>query len=136
MITHIIPYLTFGDNCEEAVNFYVKVLGGEIKSLLRVKDGPEESRMPGHEDKVMHAEVMLGEALIMASDAMGQNVSAGNNTAISMNFDSETAIVKAWEGMTDGANVTMELQDTFWGAKFGVLQDRFGINWMFNYDKK
>ena len=135
MITEITPYLNF-DNCEEALNYYVKVLGGEIKSMMRVSDGPKEYQNPDNTNKIMHAVLAVGGSTILASDAMGQDIPAGKNVSLSLNFDDSEHCRKAWDTMKDGSIVTMELQETFWAPQFGMLQDKYGINWMFNCDKK
>jgi PhnB protein len=135
MITSITPYLTFNSTCAEALNFYVKALGAEIKNIQKVSDGPKEYHSPEHMDKVMHAEVAVGKAMFMASDSMGYEMQSGNNTSLSLNFETIDEIEKAWKNMSDGAKIGMELQDTFWGAKFGQLHDKYGICWMFNCQK-
>jgi PhnB protein len=118
------------------LNFYSSALGAEIKSLMRVKDGPKEYHQPGNENKVMHAEMKVGAASIFASDNMGHDTKAGSNCSLNLNYEEPAELEKAWSKMTEGARITMPLQDTFWGAKFGTLQDKYGINWMFNCEKK
>jgi PhnB protein len=135
MITGITPYLTFNGKCEEAISFYVQTFGGEIKQLMRVSDGPKEYHNPEYNNQIMHATATIGKATIMASDSMGNDVAAGSNVALSLDFTSEEEITAAFKKMCEGGKVLMELQDTFWEAKFGTLQDKFGINWMFNFDK-
>jgi PhnB protein len=72
---------------------------------------------------------------LMVSDSMpGQPVTGGTNMSLSLNFDSVADIERVFGALSEGANITMPLQDTFWGARFGMLTDRFGINWMFNHD--
>jgi len=136
MITAVTPYLSFNDKCEEALNFYAKALGGEIKSMMKVGDGPKEYHSPEHNNKVMHSLLEIGKASIMASDSMGHDTSPGSNTSLTLQFETMDEIGKAWKNLSEDAKITMELQDTFWGAKFGTLQDKFGINWMLNCDKK
>jgi PhnB protein len=136
MITGITPYLTFNGKCEEAIRFYVSALGGEINHMMRVSDGPKEYQSPEYNNHIMHAQFTIGAASIMASDSMGQEVTPGSNVALSLNFQSEEEILSAFKKMCEGGKVLMELQDTFWEAKFGTLQDKYGINWMFNFDKK
>jgi PhnB protein len=136
MITHLTPYLAFNDQCEEALNFYAKALGGKIKMMSRVSDGPKEYHQPEHLNKIMHSELEIGKVSFMASDSMGRKLRPGTNTSLSLNFENVDEITSAWKNMCEGATITMELQETFWGAKFGTLQDKYGINWMFNCDKK
>lgn len=136
MVTGITPYLNF-DNCEEALNFYAKALGGKIQSMMRVSDGPKEYHSPENNDKIMHAVLTIGNNVtILASDAMGNDITPGKNMSLSLNFDDSTSCSKAWDNMKDGGHVIMELQATFWAPNFGMLQDKYGINWMFNCDNK
>jgi PhnB protein len=83
----------------------------------------------------MHATFQAGELKFMVSDAMpGQPVNPGSNLSLSLNFTSVADIDKTFGLLSEGATITMPLQDTFWGARFGMLTDQFGINWMFNHD--
>ena len=136
MTTGITPYLNF-NNCEEALNFYAKALGGKIRSLMRVSDSPKEYHNAENNDKIMHAVLTIGDNVtILASDAMGQDITPGKNMSLSLNFDDAASCRKAWDNMKDGSHVIMELQATFWAPNFGMLQDKYGINWMFNCDNK
>lgn len=132
----IVPYLMFNGNAAEALAFYEKALNGKVVFQQSYGDSPMGDKTPaGHKSKVMHATFQAGELTLMASDAMpGQPVVAGSNTSLSLNFNTVGDIDKTFAALSDGANVTMPLQDTFWGAKFGMLTDQFGINWMFNHD--
>ena len=134
MITNITPYLHF-ENCEEALNFYVKALGGEIKSLMRMSDGPQEYQTPENKNQVMHSELVIGKNIINASDAMGYDISAGKNISLTLHFDNVSDCEKAWANMKDGGVVTMELQEMFWAHRYGQLKDKYNINWMFNCAK-
>lgn len=128
-------YLFFGGRCEEALNFYKECMDGEITSLQRFGDAPME--VGEHEkDKVMHAEFRSEDIYFMASDGMEeQEVEQGNTVTLSINLDDEAEQEKMFRKLAEGGKVTMELQDTFWGARFGQLTDKFGINWMLNCDK-
>ena len=131
----VTPYLIFDGNCEEALNFYAKVLGGNVSGLMRYKDAPGENRMGMAGDKIIHSHVNVGgDVLLMASDGPG----GGQGTAsahLSLNFTDPESIKAAYEGIQEGGKVNMPLQDTFWGATFGMVTDKYGVNWMFNYDK-
>jgi PhnB protein len=131
----MVIYLFFNGNCEEAMNFYKTVLGGEILSISRYGDTP----MPGSEDykdKVMHGIMQVAGTTMMFSDSSEQKKTVfGDNFSISIDCKSDGEITSAFEAMSKGGTVTMPLQDTFWGAKFGMCCDKFGVNWMFNFDK-
>jgi PhnB protein len=132
----IVPYLMFNGNAAEALAFYEKALNGKVVFQQSYGDSPMGDKTPAdHKNKVMHATFQSGELSLMASDAMpGQPVTAGSNTSLSLNFTTVADIDKTFAALSDGATVTMPLQDTFWGARFGMLTDKFGINWMFNHD--
>jgi len=128
-------YLNYNGNAEEAINFYKDNLNGTLVSLQRFGDTP----MPGNEkdkDKIMHAVLDLQGFIIMFSDGNDEHkVTFGDNFSIALDFKSENEMEKAFHAMSAGGQVTMPLQDTFWGARFGMCTDKFGVNWMFNMDK-
>lgn len=134
------PYIIFNGNCEEALNFYAKALGGQVQQMMRFSDAPPDvqKNMGGSENLVMHATFIAGGIMLMASDS-GTTAPAtskdGGMVHLSINFDDAGALENAFMKLGEGGTVTMNLQDTFWGARFGMLTDRFGINWMFNFDK-
>lgn len=132
----IIPYLLFNGNAKEALNFYAKVLEGKV--MFQQTYG--ESPMPAGDDmkdKIMHATLQAGSLSMMISDCPPDKSSvSGNSVQLSLNFPDVPSIDKTFAAMSEGGTITMELQDTFWGARFGMLKDQFGINWMFNHDKE
>lgn len=131
----ISPYLFFPGNCEEAINFYMKAFNGEIAGLQRFGD----ASMPVDDDykqKVMHAELKIGANSIMFSDgAPHKAITKGDNVHLNISFDNETNLRLTWGKLAEGGNIHMDLQDTFWGAIFGQLEDKYGIRWMLNYQK-
>jgi PhnB protein len=132
----VVPYLYFNGNCEEAYNFYFEALGGDKTDIMRYGDqGPEVP--PEVAQRVMHTELKLGDNLIYFSDTSSEGEhQVGSNVQINLNLDSEAEIHKVYEGLSQGATVTMELQDTFWGAIYGALTDKFGVSWSFNFMKE
>ncbi|WP_121352156.1 VOC family protein [Flavisolibacter nicotianae] len=130
----IIPYIIFKGNCEEALKFYGKALGGETGPISRYADAPENP-MGMDPDNVMHTHfVKDGNVLFMASDGP-VDASDSGIVSLSLDFKDSGSIQSAFAALSDGGKVTMPLQDTFWGATFGMLQDQYGVKWMFNYDK-
>lgn len=128
-------YLMFNGNCREALEFYAKSLGGNIEFMQTYGEAPMDSPAE-QKDKIMHATLDLGGFKVMASDSDGKrNVTFGDNFSIALDFKSDGDLERAFNAMHTGGQVTMPLQDTFWGAKFGMCTDKFGVNWMFNYDK-
>jgi PhnB protein len=130
---NIQPYLMFNGNCEEALNFYAQVFNGKIEGLMRFKGTPAESMSPDP-DKVMHATFVAGDMVFMASD--GAQDKAPGNVHLSTNWSDVPAMEKTFGQLAAGGNVTMPLADTFWGARFGMLTDKYGINWMFSSEHK
>jgi PhnB protein len=132
------PYLNFNGNCEEAFNFYKSVFGGEFTSIQRFKDVPSENPLPEAEgDWVMHVELPIGKGtVLMGSDSpstMGKIVN-GNNYHISIQSDNTEETDRLFAGLSAGGQVSMPLQETFWGARFAMFVDKFGIQWMINQD--
>ena len=127
------PYLQFDGRCEEAIEFYRKALGAEDIMLLRMKDGPEETRgmvPPGGENKIMHASFRIGETTVMASDGkcMGQPIFAGFHLSLIVDNDAEAG--RLFAALAEGGKVQMPLTKTFFSSSFGTLADRFGVQWM------
>ena len=134
------PYLNFAGNTEEAFTFYKSVFGGEFTMLQRFKDTPEAGRVPGPEkEKIMHVSLPVGEATtLMATDAlesMGHKLTVGNNIQLSIEAESKNEVDKLFKGLSAGGKVTMPLADTFWGAYFGMVTDKFGVQWMVSHNK-
>ena len=135
-------YLNFPRNTEEAFNFYKSVFGGEFSGggIARMGDIPNLQLAEEDKNLIMHVELpILGGHVIMGTDApesRGFQVVAGNNIHISLEPDSKEETLGLFESLSAGGQVTMELQDTFWGAYYGTCIDKFGIQWMFNcYNK-
>ncbi|ESU27017.1 hypothetical protein FLJC2902T_23580 [Flavobacterium limnosediminis JC2902] len=132
------PYITFNGTCEEAFNFYKSVFGGDFAYIGKFKDMPSEYPMAESEkEKIMHVSLPIGNTVLMGSDAaegFGGDYKEGNNITVSINTDSEEEATRIFNGLSTGGKVGMPLNKTFWGAYFGMFTDKFGINWMVNYD--
>lgn len=128
----IVPHVTV-DNCKEALDFYQSIFGGEVKNT-QLADGIEMFK--GHEGKYIHAELHINESCsLYLVDVFTDNLIKGNNIVLSLDIESEEEINKLYEALADGGKVTMELQDTFWGARYGKVIDRYGIEWELNFFK-
>jgi PhnB protein len=130
------PYLNFDGNAAEAMKFYQKCTGGQldIQTFGDVKmPGP-----PGSENRVVHARLTNGPAaVVMASDTMpGQPFTTGTNCWVNVDCETVEEIERLFKAFAEGGKVTMELADQFWGARFGMLTDKFGVQWMFNCELK
>ena len=132
----LVPYLHFPGNARDALNFYKDSLGGEIVQLGTYGESPMPSD-EDYKDKVLHGRLVFDGNMIMVSDVFkGQSVSTDGNIQLSVDVDNESKLDEVFNRMAEGGKVTMPLADQFWGAKFGMLQDKFGVNWMFNCEKK
>lgn len=130
----IVPYLNFNGNAAEALAFYSKALNGAIEFQQTFGESPMEVSAEA-KNYIMHGSFRAGELTFMVSDCMpGQEVTGGTNLSLSLHFTELDSINSTFEALSEGADITMPLQDTFWGARFGMLKDKFNINWMFNYD--
>jgi PhnB protein len=128
------PYLNFNGNCREAVEFYKSCLNGEIVSMQTFGDVPGSE---GPKDKILHTVFKAGSVFFMASDCPpGVSVQFGNNIILNIDFEDTSSQEKAFNKLAAGGKITMPLQDTFWGARFGMLVDKFGISWMTNCEIK
>jgi PhnB protein len=127
------PYLFFDGTCEDALNFYKRVLGAEVQ-IVRYKEAPEKPPPgmvpPGWDDKVMHAHVKVGDAVFMASDGKSPGGPNFNGFAISLTVPDEKTGRRTFDGLAEGGKVTMPLGKTFFSPLFGMLTDRFGVMWM------
>ncbi|HEX9981162.1 MAG TPA: VOC family protein [Flavobacterium sp.] len=135
------PYLTFNGNCEEAFNFYKSAFGGDFPYIGKYKDMPQmdgQQPLSAEEgEKIMHVTLPIGDTMLMgsdSSDAYGHATVMGNNISVSINADSREEADRISKALSEGGKVTMPMADTFWGAYFGMWTDKFGINWMMNYD--
>jgi PhnB protein len=133
------PYLNFLGNTEEAFNFYKSVFGGEFSTLQRFKDVPGTENIPAaDQSKIMHISLSISkDTILMGTDALesaGQKLNAGDNFSLSVNTESEEEADKVFAALSAGGKIEMPLEKTFWGAYFGMLKDKFGIQWMVNYD--
>ena len=141
------PYLHFDGNTEEVFNFYRSVFGGEFAMVKRFgevpgcDDMPEGSKISASDkEKIMHIALPLGdENVLMGTDrleSMRHEMIKGNDFSLSLSADSREEADRIFAGLADGGKVEMPLADAFWGAYFGMLEDKFGVSWMVSYDEK
>lgn len=135
-------YLTFPGNCEEAFNFYKSVFGGEFPYVGRFKDMPVEQCGPipdSEKEKIMHMSLPIGNGVLMGSDsseAFGHVSVIGNNFSLSVNADTDAEADALFNALSAGGKVTMPMGKTFWGSYFGMLTDKFGIQWMVSHEEE
>lgn len=127
------PYLTFNGNCTEAMNFYRDSLDGEMVVMQRFGESPMKGM--GDDHAVLHCQLRIGDSVLMASDAPpGQAVDPGTNVSLSLGLDDIQKAREYFDKLASGGQVMMPLSKTFWAEAFGMLTDKFGINWMINCD--
>ena len=135
------PYLVFNGNCEEAFLFYKSVFGGEFPYNGKFSDMPSDTNSPklSEEDanRIMHVCLPIGETILMGSDSNSASgdVVFGGNMSISINVESKAEADRIFNGLSAEGNAFMPMADTFWGAYFGMFTDKFGVNWMVNFDE-
>jgi PhnB protein len=130
-------YLFFSGNCEEALNFYKTLFGGEITELSRYKDSGENSPGgPELAEKVMHATFKSTQFEFMASDSRPTTQYGEGRISLSLSNTDVKEAQRVYDALAAGGKVEVEFQDMFWGAKFGMLTDKFGIDWMINCQLK
>ncbi len=125
------PYLTFPGNCKEVMEFYKEALNGQL-DLMPFEGSPVE--VPAdYTQKVLHATLTFEGAVIMASDGMpGQEINFGNSISISIAANELEKARRYFNNLAKGGTIIMPFAKTFWGAEFGMLIDKFGIQWMVN----
>jgi PhnB protein len=129
------PYLIFDGNARDALEFYKDVFEGEIYELQTYGEA-DYPTPPEAEDKLIHGKFKKDNLFLMVSDNFpGQNVTFGNHISLVLEFESEDEITKTYDRLAQKGTIVMELQDTFWGAKYGKIKDQFGFTWDLNYTK-
>ena len=125
------PYLFFDGRCDEALEFYKKAIGAKVGMLMRWKDSPDKSMCtPSNADKVMHAQVQIGDTTVMASDGRNTGHPKFEGFALTIVANSEAEADTLFGALSDGGQVTMPIGKTFFSPRFGMLADKFGVHWM------
>lgn len=131
---HVQTYLHFDGCCEQALQFYCRVLGAKVEMLMRYRDSPEPPPPgmlpPGMEGKVMHASLRIGESVVMASDDCSQTQRSFQGFQLSLSVADAAEAEQRFAALADGGQVKMPLAQTFFAPRFGMLVDRFGVSWM------
>ena len=128
---HVQPYLFFDGRCDDALDFYKKAIGADVKMLMRWKDSPDKSMCTqDNADKVMHSQFQIGDTTVMASDGRNQGQPKFDGFALSIIAKTESEADKMFGALGDGGQVTMPMSKTFFSPRFGMLADKFGVHWM------
>src|ERR1700761_7850474 len=131
--------ILFDGQAEAAMNFYKSIFGGEFVNFQRLSDMPNAPEMPENEGKkVLHSSLAIGNSFISGMDMPhGRgSVNKGNNFMVQVDTESREETERGFNELSDGANITMPLENQFWGAYFGMLTDKFGIQWMVSMELK
>lgn len=132
MVKAIQPYLFFNGNCREAMQFYASTFGTQVH-MMTYAEGPNCPEGDG--DRVMHASINSpdGSALMASDTPSARPIPEGGNFNVCIGCDSPEEQDRIFAALSEGGHVYQQLQDTFWGARFGMLRDKFGLGWMLNY---
>ena len=126
------PYLFFDGRCDEAIEFYRRALGAEIAMRMYFRENPEPATHPPgiSGDKVMHAELRIGETTLLVSDGRCQGAPSFQGFSLSLMVPDEADAGRLFAALADGGQVQMPLTRTFFSPRFGMVADRFGVLWM------
>ena len=131
------PYLTLNGTCRQAFEHYNKVLGGTIEMMQTFGESPGSDSVPkDYQDKIMHVRMVVGDQILMGSDAPPGHQKPIGGFSMSVQADDAAQAEKVFAGLSEGGTVTMPLQETFWAPKFGMCEDKFGVAWMVNLPHK
>jgi|SRR6185437_1164007 len=128
---HVQAYLFLDGRTEEALDFYKKAVGAEVTMMMRFKEAPDQSMISkGSENKVMHAQFSIGDSVILISDGRNQGNPKFDGFALTIQAKDSAEAEKLFNGLGQGGEVTMALSKTFFAQQFGMLKDKFGVQWM------
>ncbi|MGB6431055.1 MAG: VOC family protein [Candidatus Acidiferrales bacterium] len=129
-------YLNFGGNCAEAFEFYEKHLGGKITSKMTFGQMPDPSQAPpGMANKILHARMTIGGAEIMASDAPPERFQPMRSVYLSLGVGSTEEAERIYALLSDGGEIFMKMEETFFAFRFAMLRDKFGTSWMIIHER-
>ncbi|SMC53508.1 VOC family protein [Pedobacter nyackensis] len=136
-MTTLNPYLNFPGTTEEAFNLYKSIIGGEITMIMRFRDMPDDKTPENEKDKICHISLKFPNGnILMATDtleSLGQKIILGNNFYLSLGVESEAEADRIFKELSPGGKVEMPMEKMFWGDYFGIVQDKFGTQWMITY---
>lgn len=133
------PYINFNGNAEEAFNFYKSVFGGDFATIMRFGDMPNPNIPEIENNKIMHIALPIGKNVLMANDVpefMGRVNENENRSKISISAESREEADKLFNGLSAGGTIEMPIGDSPWGSYFGMFRDKYGIEWMVDFDPK
>ncbi len=130
-------YLLFNGNCEEALTFYAKALGGKPVMLVRYSETPAAKTSPPEiQQKIIHGRIAIGDDFIMACDAPPQHYDKPAGFSINIGVETPEEAERLFKALSEKGEIGMPMAETFWAQRFGMLVDQFGVSWMVNCEKK
>lgn len=130
------PYLNFNGQCKEAFQFYERCLGGKIVAMFTHGETPAAEHVsPDWQDRIMHARLLVGDAVLMGSDSPPQYFEEQKGMQVSLQVEDPAVAERIFHALAEGGTVKMPIRETFWATRFGMLVDRFGTPWMINCEK-
>ena len=127
------PYLTFNGRCEAAFKFYQQVLGGKIEAMMPHEGTPAAGHVPPEwRSKIMHARLVVGDTVLMGSDAPPDHQQDMQGFSVNIGIDNPADAERVFHALAEKGTVRMPIQKTFWATRFGMLVDQFGTPWMIN----
>ena len=138
-MAQINPHINFNGNAEEAFTFYKSVFGGEFAKIMRFKDlaSAEFPVAENEANKIMHIALPIGKSILMANDVpeiLGRTNENENRSKIVISAESKEEADKLFHGLSAGGQIEMPISDSPWGSYFGMFRDKYGIEWMVDYD--
>ncbi len=135
------PHINFNGNAEEAFNFYKSVFGGEFANIMRFKDlsNPGYQIPESEANKIMHIALPIGKNVLMGNDVpefLGKVNENENRSKIAIGAESKEEADKLFNGLSEGGQVEMPIGDSPWGSYFGMFRDKYGIEWMVDFDSR
>jgi PhnB protein len=129
-------YLNYGGNCAEALHFYEKHLGGKIIAMSTFDQMPGAKNLTPEQAKaIMHARIMIGDTLIMASDAPTDRYQPMRSVYLALSVDSNEEAERLYALLSEGGEIFMKMEETFFAHRFAMLRDKFGTSWMIIHEK-
>jgi PhnB protein len=136
-IKQLNPYINLNGTAEQAIALYERALGARLDAIMRFSEMQGMKVAPEHANRIMHSMLSIGGGVVMVSDTLPDNPgSPGANVQICLHFDDVADMAKRFDALAEGGKVTLPPQDTFWGARFGMLTDVYGVEWMFSCELK
>ncbi|MBS1804464.1 MAG: VOC family protein [Acidobacteria bacterium] len=129
-------YLNYGGNCAEAFQFYAEHLGARIGMMMKHGDMPDPSKVqPEMKDSILHAQITIGDSVIMASDVPPDQFKPMRSVYLTLNVEDDAEAERIYKLLVEGGEIYMPLQETFFASRYAILRDRFGTSWMVMHER-